>query len=39
MIGWNGAYATPQLASAAGAAVGWSSVFTIYALALDCYSR
>ena len=27
-IGWNGAYATPQLAAAANAAVGWSAPFT-----------
>jgi len=26
-IGWNAAYATPSAAAAAGAAVGWSSVF------------
>jgi len=27
MISWDGTYATPALAAAAGAAVGWSSVF------------
>jgi hypothetical protein len=27
LISWNSAFATPQLAAAAGAAVGWSSVF------------
>jgi len=32
-IAWNGAYATPALASAANAAVGWSSVFTYTAYA------
>jgi len=34
VIGWNAAYATPALAAAAGAAVGWSSPFT-YTLLKD----
>ena len=38
MIGWNGAYATPALASAAGAAVGWSSAFNYTPLAASTLS-
>jgi hypothetical protein len=34
VIAWNNAYATPAFAAAAGAAVGWSSVFT-YTLQKD----
>lgn len=34
MIGWSSAYATPSLASAAGAAVGWSQAFDYTATAL-----
>jgi len=34
MIAWSSAYATPALAAAANAAVGWSSVFTYNSYAL-----
>jgi hypothetical protein len=33
IIGWNSAYATPQAAALAGAAVGWSQYFTYAAVA------
>jgi hypothetical protein len=33
MVGWNANYATPTLASAAGAAVGWGSPFSYTAVA------
>lgn len=33
IIGWNGAYADPAAAAAAGSAVGWSSVFQYTAVA------